>query len=178
MRTAVHLAAGLLLGGVAAREEIPFGFGWRFFLGRPDAPAGSCNASSFPVNLTGTRCDGLQATAATTVAGCVAAACEQGAAVWQLCTPANSSECAASRGLCWVGNPTSCASRDARWLSGAQATPSPGPTPSPTPPPPARPGWDDSSWAVVDAPHDFLISTPYNANAGNGQGSIAKNVSW
>ena len=166
---------------VSAREEIPFGFGWRFFLGHPGAaPSVPCNATSFPINLNGTRCDGLQAADATTVAGCIAAACEQGAAVWQLCSPANSSECSAitSKKMCWVGNPTSCSAKDASWLSGAQVTPTPGPTPSPTPPPPALPSFDDSQWDVVDAPHDGLIGTPYNANAGNGQGSIPKNVSW
>lgn len=122
----------------------------------------------------------MQASDATTVADCIASACEQGASVWQLCSPANSSECGkiTRKKMCWVGNPSACASKDANWISGAQATPTPGPTPSPTPPPPARPGYDDSKWDVVDAPHDFLVSTGYNANAGNGQGSIPKNVSW
>ena len=171
----------LLLAAASAREEVPFGFAWRFFLGRPgEAPSGPCNSTSFPINLTGTRCDGLQATDATTVPDCIAAACEQGASVWQLCSPANSSECSkiTSKKLCWVGNPSSCDSKDASWLSGAQVTPTPGPTPSPTPPPPALPSFNDEGWDVVDAPHDFLISTAYNPAASNGQGSIPKNVSW
>lgn len=168
------------LGGTAAtRETVPFNFGWRFYLGDPSAPPpAACNATTFPVNLTGVRCDGLTASEATTPADCEAAACYQNVNVWQFCIK-NATECNQTR-QCWIGNSVECSSKDANWVSGAKVSPTPGPTPSPspTPPPAANPAFDDSRWPLVDAPHDALISTPYDSRANNGQGSIPKNVTF
>ena len=172
-RLILLLAAAPLIAAAAQRDTVPFSFAWRFFLGNPGAPPAACNASSFPLpNATGVQCTGLQASPAATADACRQSACDNGAGVWQFCTDA--AACAAgNRSLCWIGECTGPARRNAQWVGGARDTPSPGP-----PLPPAQPGFDDSQWLVVDAPHDALITTPYSNASSNSQGSIPKSVAW
>lgn len=162
-------ALTLLVHVAAARDVVPFSFGWRFYLGDPLAPTGACNASSWPTDISGVRCDGLQAFAeATTAAECLAQACAANVQAWQFCT---SPSCASKSGVnCWAGAYAPPCSAGKDWVGGARSAPY---VPSPLP---ALPSWDDSAWAVVDAPHDALITTPYSQAASNSQGSIPKNV--
>lgn len=48
----------------------------------------------------------------------------------------------------------------------------------PGPPPAAGPGFNDSSWEVVNCPHDALISQPFDVNNSPKEAFIARNVSW
>jgi hypothetical protein len=157
------------------RDTVRFSFGWRFALGNPGAPAATCNASTFPVNLTAQHCMGLSGQAGiASPEACQASACENGEVAWQYCT---SPQCLPASGVaCWTGAYDQPCSADPRggWVGASRF---PGPAP---PPPllPAQPAFNDSAWEVVDAPHDSLIATPYSPTANNGQGSIPKNVSW
>ena len=149
------------------RETIPFDFGWRWHLGQP----GGNSSCDLPLNLTGRQCHGLAAVpSAESAAECAAVCCAQYAAVWQWCTVKGS--CGAGRD-CWVGTPTDECTPSPEWTSwGRNGS-------NPAVPAPALNSFDDSAWSLVDSPHDALIETPPRQNGtNNGQGSIAKNVTW
>ena len=42
----------------------------------------------------------------------------------------------------------------------------------------SEPGFDDSTWSVVNAPHDMLIEQPYDPKASEKQAFIPRNVGW
>eukprot|EP01060_Flectonema_neradi_P002083 TRINITY_DN1125_c0_g4_i1.p1 TRINITY_DN1125_c0_g4~~TRINITY_DN1125_c0_g4_i1.p1 ORF type:complete len:860 (+),score=185.18 TRINITY_DN1125_c0_g4_i1:47-2626(+) len=42
----------------------------------------------------------------------------------------------------------------------------------------SQPGFDDSTWSVVNAPHDMLIEQPYDPKASEKQAFIPRNVGW
>lgn len=42
----------------------------------------------------------------------------------------------------------------------------------------ADPGTDDSSWELVDAPHDGMIRDPYAASNDESRGYFNRNVTW
>ena len=156
------------------RERVPFGFGFRFLLGEPSAPPApsGCNASAFSGNLSGFQCLGMTGVpGATTAQACAEAACAAQAAAWQLCARFPG-DCSAP---CFVGPADSCATPSTHFSAGASRAPPPSP---PFDPAPEAPGFDDSAWPVVDAPHDALIATPYSQGANNNEGSVPRNVSW
>lgn len=78
------------------------------------ASAPSCNASTFPVNLTSVRCEGLtKYPAASSPADCAAACCAAGLAqctVWQWCDPSLAApscwQAQAQGSACWTGHPS------------------------------------------------------------------------
>ena len=162
------LALSLQQRPADAAERIKFDFSWRFFLGDvPDGPGGNCSAASF--RSTGAEiCGGLNAVpAAKTVEACVAACCaEPSCEVWQL---SNESDPEVTHGsACWIGTCNKPLRNMTRgeWQGGARPTPPP-PPPGPVPPVttgPASVGYDDSAWAYVNAPHDYIIGLPYVAN--------------
>ena len=173
------LLAALLLSpraaaaaAAVARATLPFGFGWRHFLGDPNSAPCPDPSTYFPLNLSDVQCSGLSAVdAALTPAACAAAACGKGAVAWQFCTTGHLT-CGAAD--CWAGTPNApCAGRSARWVGAGRTPP-----PAPPVPPPAQPAFDDAAWEVVDAPHDSLITTPYSNMSSNSQGSIPKSVGW
>ena len=45
-------------------------------------------------------------------------------------------------------------------------------------PPEAKMDYDDSSWELVDAPHDMLIAQPYDPSASQQMAYIQRNVGW
>ena len=171
LRLALLLLPAVSLAA-AQREVIPFDFGWRFILGHPTQPW-TCSASNFTANYTGQQCQGLAGIAsARTAADCEQAACDANAEIWQWCN-GTAAQCPPTKAFCWVGAIGACAAKHPEWLSFGRNSS------SPVDPGPAAPDWPDADWAVVDAPHDALIGTPYRQNGtNNGQGSIPKNVSW
>ena len=162
-----------LVAPAAAAERLKFDFSWRFFLGDVPggaSPAGNCSASDF--RSTGSQtCGKLTAVpAAKTKDACVAACCAMGPAkceVWQL--SGDPEEPYGSD--CWVGtcDPTRPLHNTSHggWQGGARGA-TPAPAPGPAPPVttgPASAGYDDTAWASVNAPHDYIIGLPYVANA-------------
>ena len=53
------------------------------------------------------------------------------------------------------------------------------PPPPPAPPAPeSQPGFDDSGWLVVDAPHDMLINQQYDPANSKGMGYLPRGSGW
>ena len=149
-----------------ARETVSFDFGWRFRLGEP-GPA--CPDDAFPQNLSGRQCYGLRRGGTTDVRSCQGACCEdEECAVWQF------SEQTVGGG-CWIGTSTDCDHPNDGWVGGGRETPAPLP---PVVAELAGKDYNDSSWEVVDTPHDAIISSSYSPNAGRSGGYLPLNVSW
>lgn len=55
-------------------------------------------------------------------------------------------------------------------------------TPPPPPPPPnppeAQPKYDDSTWSLVDAPHDMLINQKFDGRNSKGMAYLPRNSGW
>lgn len=169
-------AATELVSAVGVRESVSFDYGWRFFLGDPAAPPRpppqrmlNCTMpeTAFPVNVSGKVFEGLQSDGATSAASCAAACCALNndfattrCWVWQWHQAAN-----LSRPSCWLGTPKDKRkySNDATVLGFARPTPNASiPASAPTNSPASDPGFDDSQWAIVDTPHDYLIAGDYD----------------
>ena len=157
----------LLLNLGAAREEIKFDFGWRFHLGDL-TPFVNCNSSAFPHDLSGVECIGLKSNQANSSEDCRNACCgDLNCAIWQF---------AKDKG-CWIGNSKDCTRKNADWVGGGRDVPAPTPPPSKTGP--TSRGYDDSSWELVDVPHDGIISGNYSETDGpEKQAYLPKNTTW
>lgn len=179
MRTTVAIVAlvGVLWASNAAaessREQVLFSYGWRFRMGVPPV---NCSPDTFPQNLSGVECMGLKAMHGdpdASAAACRDACCGAGAAcaIWQW------SAAPAPGGGCWAGQSTDCSHNSNAWVGGGRDVPPPGP--NSTTPPEGQSGYDDSSWALVDAPHDFIINQAFNEDTpGSGESYLARNSSW
>ena len=130
--------------------------------------------NSHSINMTGLQCSGLSAAVgANSTSDCQAAACAQGEPLWQFCAGPVGTGSRCGRANCWVGSSSDCNNNNA-WVSSGRN----GSGPDPIDPAPTKVDYDDSAWAVIDAPYDLLIGTPYNESYNNGQASIGKNVTW
>ena len=148
------------------REEIKFDFGWRFELGDVNT-SWDCSQDAFPQNRSGVQCLGLNKDPAMNANACRDSCCgDIMCAIWQF---------AADQG-CWLGTSNDCNHPSSDWVGGERTVPA-------KPPPPAKNGpttrnYDDSSWEVVDAPHDGIISGAYSQNASRSHGYLPFNVTW
>ena len=183
MTVSVPLLVVLLLAwrqprGAAAvasspRLEIPFDFGWRFHLGTPGNGSKFCSdrGSVYTVQLNDVQCTGLSANQqAVTADLCEAAACANRATTWQFCAD---SKCKAP---CFFGNIPyikQCTRPDGRFVGAGRALDT-----WPLDTAPAATNFNDSSFYIVDTPHDALIATPYSNSSYNGEASIPRNVTW
>ena len=138
----------------------------------PPAAAAAADCT-FPAPFDGLQCYGLNAASAASETDCAAACCDDPSCeVWQW------SDRPLPAGGCWIGQvpPTGCAP-GSNWTSYANTTRAP-----------SVPSWAaldfpaDAAWAVVDAPHDFIITganeteSPFNQTAEQGQAFIPKTV--
>ena len=148
--------------GVKAREEINFDFGWRFYLG----DLIPCNPHAFPIDLDNVQCKGLSPNSADNSTHCREACCTNpSCAIWQF----------SDSDGCWMGSSNDCSAKNSSWVGGGRKLPLP-PLPPPSSGPTAR-DYDDSSWELVDVPHDGLISENYSETEGpERQGYLPKNV--
>jgi hypothetical protein len=149
----------------AARVTVDFDFGWRWQRGSNT----TCPPDAFPLNYTGQQCTGLTLSgAALNAADCAAACCGSLACdIWQFCP---NTTCG-SGGGCWIGSITTC-NRNPSWVSYARNA-------STSVPPEAESTFDDSSWEVIDLPHDSIITEEYvNESSLTGQAYLPKVVSW
>ena len=153
------LNASLSLG----RETVLFDFGWRMTLG-DIGNAGNCPASSFPTNFSNVECLGLQQAQAHSSDECRGACClDMNCAIWQYANDQG----------CWIGNSNDCNHPNNDWVGGGRQTPAP-----PSPNGPTSRSYDDSTWEIIDAPHDSLITGIYNQTEIRGQGYLPKNTTW
>ena len=148
------------------REEINFDFGWRFHLG--DIPSYvNCNGTAFPHNLSNVECLGLKSNpVANTANECLDSCCgDQTCGIWQY---------AMDKG-CWIGTSNDCNHKNNDWVGGGRDLPVPPAPPSKTGP--TSRGYDDSSWTLVDVPHDGIITGVYSETVGpEKQAYLPKNV--
>lgn len=162
-----HLVVLTLLNTMSClcivREEISFNFGWRFYLGHIQ---GYCDASAFPHNLTGMQCMGLlnhmdaPGPNDCRVACCLSPMC----AIWLFSKDDG----------CWVGQSDDCNHPNPAWIGGGKDVPATLPSTGP-----ASKEFDDSSWELVDTPHDGLITGDYtNESAIMFHGYIPTNITW
>jgi len=169
MAPALAAAAAIAMGielASASRQTVRLDLGWRFSLGAN--PSGTCE-TPFPINLNGIQCQGLSYSPAMSPNDCAANACNSNAQVWQYC-PGGATCGAAS---CWIGAASNCTVPQAGWVSQAQNTS------APWLPSPSQPGFDDSSWTVLDLPHDFEIGGNFSQSApSGGEGFLPYNVSF
>lgn len=143
------------------RETVPLGFGVRF---SPSASSSFCNASFFPTPLNNVQCQNLQHASATSASTCQAAACSALVQGWQWLT---------SQG-CWIGNTSNCTASSDPWVgAGGRSTDGPGPSP-----PQAQVGFDDSTWEVVDVPHDATILNNFSSSANGGEAFLPPAITW
>ena len=143
------------------REEVSFNFGWRFHLG---SLPGHCDTNAFPHNLTGKQCMGLSLTDAMTPNSCRDVCCLNSmCAIWLF----------SEYDGCWIGQSSDCNHPNKAWIGGERSVPAPLP-----PAGPASKDFDDSSWQIVDAPHDALITGAYDESAPMFHGYLPANTTW
>lgn len=153
-RYTIYFLQILLVSAVSAwplREVYSFDLGWRTTVSTPP----SCDQYSAP--LVDILCDKVTYYSNVTSAdACQAVACTKSVPLWQFCDGISgcgvvtcgvgvASQCRRKPGLGWIG-----AMRNASF-SGPPASA-----------PETQPGFDDSLWQIVDAPHDAMISGSYS----------------
>lgn len=106
----------------SGREVVSFDFAWRFHLGDVSGNV-SCPPSSFPTNLSGVECQGLQKNDAMTADDCRGACCDNpSCAIWQFEASCNTSACG-----CWMGQSSDCNNPNKNWVGGGRSSPGPVP---------------------------------------------------
>eukprot|EP01062_Namystynia_karyoxenos_P078830 TRINITY_DN817_c2_g1_i2.p1 TRINITY_DN817_c2_g1~~TRINITY_DN817_c2_g1_i2.p1 ORF type:complete len:932 (+),score=288.83 TRINITY_DN817_c2_g1_i2:121-2796(+) len=163
---------------MAALQRVNIDADWKFNLGS-GAPGTPCPAGSFPDNLNGTQCLGLQEQAQiVSAAGCRAQCCQdETCAVWQWC-PEGSSDCSPAA-TCWTGSRSNC-QKGPGWISaGRTVTPAP---PSPAgkecTQPQCQVDYDDSKWRTLSLPHDFIVEGGFDPKADKSHGYRPYNLGW
>ena len=147
-----------------SRERVNFDFSWRHLLGNStSAPPRQCNSQEKGINY-GTGGDKL---ANVVSAGDCCARCSQiaqcGCWDWNI----NNHDC-------WVKSKCNSSAQNSERVSGLLPAL---PTPS-GPPAESSSDFDDSKWAVVDAPHDMLIVQKYDPSAEEKQAFLPRGEGW
>ena len=152
---------------LSPREEVNFDFAWRFHLGELDAV---CGDDAFPLKRDGVGCAGLQhVDSAKNADDCRDACCaDMLCSVWQF----------AEKDGCWIGQSNDCSNKNTEWIGGERVLP---PPPSTTGP--SSRDYDDSSWELVDVPHDGIITVPYTGVNGSNtrigfHGYLPTSLTW
>lgn len=176
----------------AGRSTVNFDFAWRFRLGLqhppspppPPTPSVGCAGANAFAPANGLQCGGLSPfrPKGTTAALCEKACCDDNAcAVWQWEDPK------IQGGGCWLGECTAGFNKVTSWVGGNRSAPvPPAPTPAPLPPgvspPESKVAYDDSSWELINAPHDSLINQSASkelcAGGCSGHSYIPRYDSW
>ena len=128
-----------------------------------------CDKDAFPTDLSTVQCLGLSSASATNADDCRDMCCSNiMCAVWQFANDQG----------CWIGINYNCnhntSSKD--WVGGGRSVPA-------KPPPPAKNGpasqdYNDSSWELIDTPHDGLITGTYTQDGPEKHGYLPTNVTW
>ena len=148
------------------REVVNFDFGWRFHFG-DIGTSWQCSPDEFPQNRSGVACRGLTSDQSTTADTCRDSCCgDIMCAIWQFDPDKG----------CWLGSSDDCKHPSSHWVGGERKVPA-------KPPAPAKNGptsrdYDDSSWDLVDVPHDALISGTYSQDAPEKHGYLPLNITW
>jgi hypothetical protein len=148
------------------REDINFDFGWRFDVGDYSI---KCDAGAFPHDLGKVECLGLSKSYASSVDDCRDACCgSSSCAIWQF-------DVGNPEDGCWIGQSDDCNHPNTAWVGGGREIPAPLP---PSPGSPSAKDFDDSSWEVVDLPHDGIIEGTYDQSAVKSHAYLPLNTTW
>ena len=107
---------------------------------------------------------------------CADPSCE----VWQWCDGGSCSP----QNSCWTGSLSGGCQAGSGWVSRGRApsaSPSPLPGPAPAPPctdPRCKPSTDDSSWRVLNLPHDFVVEGNFTSTADKVHGYLPFGIGW
>lgn len=153
------VAAAKMTG--SKREIVNFDFSWRHRLGVD--PKKIC-ASSPPEEGRNYGTGGIRFPNASSPEVCCSKCAEQS---WCRCWDFNT-----ENHDCWVKS-SGCDTFVENEERVSARIPSP-----PAHPKECDPDFDDSTWDVVDAPHDMLIVQPFDPTANNKQAFIPRNVGW
>ena len=184
---AQHAAAGRQQ--VFERQKVSINLGWRFHLGNYLEPPAACphgpgrGFKDVPPGVQCLRgwcgaCPGLLPYDAgfASAEACRAACCADSlCGAWQWANETDGRNC-------WAGSACESPAPGAppHMVGGERELPAPTQQKKAVPAAAAA-ELDDASWEVVDTPHDFVSYGPYletGAEVSNGQGNLAKNVSW
>eukprot|EP00045_Choanoeca_perplexa_P021906 m.7700 g.7700 ORF g.7700 m.7700 type:complete len:1060 (-) comp8923_c0_seq1:41-3220(-) len=147
----------LLHVSYASVGETSFDLNWRFKRGDDVASAVQCAKTTPWHSLGDVQCFGLNlAHQATSMAGCAQACCAMGntCQTYQFC-PAGAAcvQGIVAANSCWVGAMSNCDNVTDGWVSFSRSAVANTTCTSSY----CQPGFDDSTWRKVDAPHDFSI---------------------
>jgi beta-galactosidase len=142
------------------------------------APPCADPTTTFPVDMSDKQCLGLtQIPYAGDANACQDACCaDDTCAVWQWCT---NSSCSPTSS-CWIGpSDLSCQSAPG-WQSRGRTPPKPPAPPAPggCSDPHCQPGTDDTTWRVVDVPHDFVVEGNFTPSAIMSHGYLPLGSGW
>ena len=151
---------------ISTREVVNFDFAWRFKV----YPQLQCSADSFLYNVTDLKCYGLNVIRASTADLCRDACCAQATCeIWQFTY---------GHGLpCEVGVSNNCTTTKQK-IVGERREKGIDPSPKATNTPETNKDYDDSSWDVVDVPHDSIIIQPYHQSNELLEAFLPKNLTW
>ena len=149
------------------REDINFDFGWRFDFG--DYPIKCDVNANFPRDLNKVECMGLSKNSASNADECRDACCSDvSCTIWQF-------DVGNPQDGCWIGQSDDCNHPNTAWVGGGRNTPGPIP---PDPGGPSSKDFDDSSWELVDLPHDGIIGGTYDQSAVKSHAYLPLNTTW
>ena len=157
----------LLPAMIFARDIVPFDYAWRFRKVGSGQPRLSCPPFNTSVASGGT-CSGLTATPAGDMN---ASACRQACCISPTCFvyqyAQNPRAVPPGVARCWIGQcKTPFRGKLSSWVSGAAQ-------PSPSGCPGCAVDVNDSSWELIDAPHDYIITQPINKSENSGAGYVS-----
>eukprot|EP00759_Apiculatamorpha_spiralis_P041426 PhF_6_TR40157/c0_g1_i1/m.59452/K01190/lacZ; beta-galactosidase len=151
---------------------------WRFLL---DNTAPKCNQpinTAFPLSYDNQQCYGLTQAPALSETDCANACCaESTCEIYQWC---GNQSCGGSSGSggCWIGTLGSCGTGPG-WISRARkTTPQPSPTNNTCTDPRCDPTTNDTTWRVVNVPHDFVVEGTFTPTASMSHGYLPFGVGW
>eukprot|EP00039_Didymoeca_costata_P007251 m.97736 g.97736 ORF g.97736 m.97736 type:complete len:1006 (+) comp13611_c0_seq2:54-3071(+) len=153
----------------APREELTFNFGWKFHLGDPAGSQGLCPSNAFDTSIS-TDCTNTIYSPVHSAEDCRKACCpgsgyHPNCSIWTWCSsndPAHYKENVTCG--CYLGDHTSeCPGKPSKikWSGGKRTSPWPKYSGAPF----SDAEFDDSTWATIDVPHDFVIEGDFNENA-------------
>ena len=180
---------------ISGRQTQSFDAGWKFFLGEHpgyNQTNPSCSDATFPLDLTGIRCDGMRTGHGTMHS---AAECEQQCCtnswceVWQWCdAPGATPGCDIGGARCWMGTLDACEHSNVTangWTSRGRRPSGPPhgyippvPPPQPCPSSPTCVAFDDSPWRKLSVPHDFIVEGTFSPDADRNHGYLPYNLSY
>ena len=148
------------------REDLNFNFGWRFSIGYKI----QCPADEFTSKLNDVQCDGLLPlkNRLTTQDECRDACCEDVLCVaWQY----------SKKGGCNMGQYVNDCSKKSEGMVGERRAEIPASLP-PAGKGPGEKTFDDSSWVIVDLPHDGIINGTFDQTNLESHGYLPLNTTW